>query len=215
MSRNGEVFNIVLADDHPVVREGLATVLTKDDGFRIVAQASTAEDAVEHVVRLEPHVLMIDVRMGDLDGIDACARVISQVPTTRVLVLTRFAHESVMIRAFAAGAKGFLIKESDPEVLRQAVRVVAEGGTYVDPKIAGKLVDVATKGRRAKGPYGLTLMEMRVLEHLPKGLSNREIGAELGVTHETVKTHVRNILQKLQVHDRAEASAIAIREGLA
>lgn len=211
----GELFKVVLADDHPVVREGVASVLMKDSTFRIVAEAATAEAAVAEVVRHRPHVLVIDVRLGELDGIDACARVISEVPSTRVLVLTRFAHESVMIRSFAAGARGFLIKESDPDVLRQAVRVVAEGGTYVDPKIAGKLVDVATKGRRAKGPYGLTLMEMRVLEHLPKGLSNREIAAELNVAAETVKTHVRSILQKLQVHDRAEASAIAIREGLA
>lgn len=212
---NGQIFRVVLADDHPVVREGVASVLTKDPSFRIVAEAPSAEEAVAAVVRHRPHVLVIDVRLGDLDGIDACSRVMSEVPTTRVLVLTRFAHESVMIRSFAAGAKGFLIKESDPDVLRQAVRVVAEGGTYIDPKVAGKLIDVATRGRRARGPYGLTLMEMRVLEHLPKGLSNREIGAELSVTQETVKTHVRSILQKLQVHDRAEASAIAIREGLA
>lgn len=209
------VYEIVLADDHPVVREGVVTVLTKEPSFRIAAEAPTAEAAIEEVIRHRPHVLVIDVRLGELDGIDACARVMVEVPKTRVLVLTRFAHESVMIRAFAAGAKGFLIKESDPEVLRQAVRVVAEGGTYVDPKVAGKLVDVATKGRRAKGPYGLSLTEMRVLELLPKGLSNREIGAELNVSPETVKSHVHAILRKLQVHDRTEASTIAIREGLA
>jgi DNA-binding NarL/FixJ family response regulator len=120
-----------------------------------------------------------------------------------------------MLRAFAAGAKGFLVKESDPEVLRQALRMVAAGNTFVDPQVAGKLVAVATKGRRARGPYGLTLQEMRVLELLPKGLSNREIGTELSVSVETVKTHVRNAMRKLQVGDRAEAAAIAIREGLA
>ncbi len=210
-----QIFSVVLADDHPVVREGVATVLCRDESFRIVAEAPTAEIAIKETIRHKPHVLVIDVRLGELDGIDACARVVSEVPTTRVLILTRFAHESVMIRAFSAGAKGFLVKESDPEVLRQAVRVVAEGGTYVDPKVASKLVDVATQGRRAKGPYGLTLMEMRVLEHLPKGLSNREVAGELGVSQETIKTHVQSILRKLQVHDRAEASAIAVREGLA
>lgn len=213
--KNRQIYKVVLADDHPVVREGVAAVITQDESFRIVAEAPNAEQAIKQVIQHQPHVLMIDVRLGELDGIDACARIVAEAPSTRVLVLTRFAHESVMIRAFAAGAKGFLIKESDPEALRQAVRVVAEGGTYVDPKVAGKLVDVATKGRRAKGPYGLTLMEMKVLEHLPKGLSNREIGNELGVAQETIKSHVHGILQKLQVHDRAEASAIAIREGLA
>lgn len=209
------ITRVVLADDHPVVREGVAAVLSKDPTLRVVAEAPTAEQALVEVERHRPDVLVIDVRLGELDGIEACSRVTARFPRTKTLILTRFAHESVMVRAFAAGASGFLVKESAPESLREAVRLVAEGQTFVDSKIAGKLVDVATKGRRAKGPYDLTLTEMRVLELLPKGLSNREIGRELGVSYETAKTHVRHVMQKLQVHDRSEAAAIAIREGLA
>lgn len=212
---SGVVTRIVLADDHPVVREGVAAVLSKDPHLRVVAEAPTAEQALVEVARHRPDVLVIDVRLGELDGIEACARVTQDFPRVRTLVLTRFAHQSVMVRAFDAGAKGFLIKESEPETLRSAVRLVAEGRTYIDSKVAGKLVDMAAKGRRAKGPYDLTLMEMRVLELLPKGLSNREIGTELGVSYETAKTHVRHVMQKLHVHDRSEAAAIAIREGLA
>lgn len=209
------VTRIVLADDHPVVREGVATVLSKDPHLRVVAEAPNAEQALIEVARHRPDVLVIDVRLGELDGIEACARVTEQFPRVKTLVLTRFAHQSVMMRAFDAGAKGFLIKESEPEALRSAVRLVAEGVTYIDSKVAGKLIDMAAKGRRAKGPYDLTLMEMRVLELLPKGLSNREIGAELDISYETAKTHVRHVMQKLHVHDRSEAAAIAIREGLA
>jgi DNA-binding NarL/FixJ family response regulator len=210
------VISLVLADDHPVVREGVAAVLTRDGDIRILAEAASAEGAIAEVVRHKPNVLMIDVRLGgELDGIDACARLATECPSTSTVVLTRFAHESVMLRAFSAGAKGFLIKQSEPDILRQAVRMIAKGGTFVDPKIASKLVTMATKGRRAKGPHGLTLMEMRVLELLPKGLTNREIAEELDLSPETVKTHLRHAMQKLRVHDRAEAAAIAIREGLA
>ncbi len=212
---SGVVTRIVLADDHPVVREGVSTVLSKEPNFRVVAEAPTAEQALVEVARHHPDVLVIDVRLGELDGIEACARVTQDFPAVRTLMLTRFAHESVLLRAFDAGAKGFLIKESEPETLRAAVRLVAEGLTYIDSKVAGKVVDLAAKGRKGKGPYELTLMEMRVLELLPKGISNREIGTELGISYETVKTHVRHVMQKLQVHDRSEAAAIAIREGLA
>lgn len=206
---------VVIADDHPVVREGVATVLSNDPGIEVVAQVPTAEEAVAAVATREPEVLVIDVRMGTLDGVEACARVSAEHARTRTLVLTRFAHESVMMRAFSAGAAGFLVKEASPEVLRKAVHVVAGGQVFLDSRVAGKLVDVATKGRRAKGPYELTIMEMRVLELLPKGLSNREIGAELNVSYETAKTHVRHIMEKLGVSDRSEAASVAIREGLA
>jgi len=216
MSADDGVISLVLADDHPVVREGVAAVLTRDGDIRILSEASTAEGAIAEVIRRRPTVLVIDVRMGGtLDGIDACARLATECPSTSSVVLTRFANESVMLRAFSAGARGFLIKRTEPEVLRQAVRMVARGGTFVDPKIAAKLVTMATKGRRAKGPHGLTLMEMRVLEVLPRGLTNREIASELDLSPETVKTHLRNAMHKLQVRDRAEAAAVAIREGLA
>jgi DNA-binding NarL/FixJ family response regulator len=120
-----------------------------------------------------------------------------------------------LIQAFAAGAKGFVMKESQPAVLRDAVRVVSQGETFTDPRVGAKLVALASRNRRAKGPFGLTIQEMRVVEQLPRGLTNREIGSELGIAEDTVKTHLRHALRKLNARDRVEAAAIALREGLA
>lgn len=209
------MIRVLLVDDHPVVREGVATVLTQEPDVRIVGQAGSAEQMLQDVGQLCPDVLVIDVRLPEMDGIEACEVLRVSNPRIKTVVLTRFPNESMMLRAFSAGAKGFLVKESDPEIVRQAIRIVAEGGTFVDPKVARKLVILATKGRRAKGPFGLTLQEMRVVELLPKGLSNREIGSELCISQETVKTHLRHAMRKMQAADRAEAAAIAIREGLA
>lgn len=206
---------VLLVDDHPVVREGVGAVLSSEPDLKIIGGVSSAEQAFKEIERLAPEVLVMDVRLPGMDGIEACASLLQTHPRLRIVILTRFPNESVMMRAFNAGAKGFVIKESDPDVLRQAVRMVAGGGTFVDPKVAGRLVALATKGRRAKGPYGLTLQEMRVVELLPRGLSNREIGRELGVSEHTVKTHLRHAMQKMRVSDRAEAAAMAMREGLA
>lgn len=209
------LIKVVLADDHPIVRAGVAGLLDADPAVRVVGEAETGQQAIELVKRFRPHVLVTDIRMPDMDGIEVCAHLKATHPTVRVVILTQFNHEAVMIRAFGAGAKGFVVKESNPDLIREAVRRVAEGHTFIDSAIASKVVNLATRGRRAKGPHDLTLQEMRVLELLPKGLSNREIANELGVSHETVKTHLRHVLRKLQVADRAEAAAVAIREGLA
>jgi DNA-binding NarL/FixJ family response regulator len=204
----------MLVDDHPVVREGVAAVLNLDSDCEVVGSAGSVKDAMASMDRIQPDVITIDVRLPDMDGIDACEMIRMQHPQVRILVLTRFANERVMMRAFRGGAHGFLVKESDPVVLRQAVRVVGAGGTFVDPRLADKLVLAATRGRRAPGPYGLTPQELRVVGLLPRGLSNQEIGLELGISTETVKTHLRNAMRKLQVDDRAAAAAFATREGL-
>lgn len=206
---------IMVVDDHPVVREGVAAVLSDEPDFTVVGQLGTAEQALEELARNEPDVLVLDIRLPGMHGTEACELVTRRYPRVRVIALTSFANESTMLAAFAAGAKGFAVKESEPSVLRQAVRTVTSGGIYIDPRVAGKLVTLATKGRRAKGPHGLTLMEMRVADLLPKGLTNREIGRQLGISEQTVKTHLRNLMRKLGARDRTEAAALAQREGLA
>lgn len=206
---------IVVVDDHPVVREGVAAVLSDDPEFTVVGQVGTAEEALDALAKSEPDVLVLDIRLPGMHGTEACELVVQRHPRVRVVALTSFANENTMLAAFAAGAKGFAVKESEPSVLRQAVRTVTSGGIYIDPRIAGKLVTLATKGRRAKGPHGLTLMEMRVADLLPKGLTNREIGRQLGISEQTVKTHLRNLMRKLGARDRTEAAALAQREGLA
>lgn len=205
---------VLLVDDHPVVRKGVATVLDADPDIEVVGEVGSVEAALKAVKRLKPEVVMTDVQLPGSDGIELCQTLHVEQPKIRTIVLTRFPNESVMLRAFAAGAKGFLVKECDPELLCQTVKIVLDGGAFVDPHATSKLITLATKGRRAKGPFGLTLQQMRVLELLPRGLSNREIAGELGLKEETVKSHLSAAMRRLGAKDRTEAAAIAVKEGL-
>lgn len=209
------MIRVLVVDAQPVVREGLISILAEDPGVVVCGQAGSATEALAQAVRLRPHVVVLDGRVPGATGVEMCTDLASRVPASRVVMLTSFPNDGVMMSAFAAGARGFVLKESEPVVIRQAVRSVAEGATFADPKVAGKLVALATRGRRAKGPFDLTLQEMRVLELLPRGLTNHEIGDRLGIGENTVKTHLRNLMRKLNARDRVEAAAIALREGLA
>lgn len=208
------MIRILVVDDHPVVREGLIAILNGPD-LAVCGQAGDGGQALSEAARLRPDVVILDVRLPGTTGVEVCAELRERIPGTRVVMLTSFPNHGVVMSAFAAGACGFVLKESDPAVIRQAVRTVADGSTFADPKVAAKLVALATRGRRAKGPFDLTLQEMRVLELLPRGLTNNEIGERLGIGENTVKTHLRNVMRKLGARDRVEAAAIALREGLA
>jgi DNA-binding NarL/FixJ family response regulator len=206
--------SVLVVDDHPVVREGVSAILRSEPGVDVVGQCHSGEQALRQAIALHPDVVVLDLRLPGASGLEVCAALAQREPKTKVVMLTSFPNEGVIQRAFTAGAKAFVVKESDPGELRKAVTTVMAGETFVDPRTAKKLIALATKGRRAKGPFGLTLQEMRVLERVPKGLTNREIGEELGVSEETIKTHLAHAMRKLRVHDRAAAAAIAIREGL-
>jgi DNA-binding NarL/FixJ family response regulator len=209
------MIRVFVVDDHPVVREGVVAILAAEDEISVVGQASSGEDALAALRTIETDVVVVDVRLPRMTGTELCASLRASSPRIRTVVFTSFPNEGAMVNALAAGAAAFLVKQANPDILRDAVRTVARGGTFVDPLLAPKLVSLATKGRKAKGPFGLTLTEMRVLELLPRGLSNRHIATELGVTEHTIKTHVQHVMRKLQVHDRAHAVAVAVREGLA
>lgn len=206
---------VLLVDDHPVVREGIAAVLAADPDVEIVGFGADGREAIESARKLEPDVLVIDVRLPDVEGIDVCALLLKERPELRVMMVTRFAHERVMAKAFEAGAHAYLVKESEPLLFRQALRIVANGGTFVDPRLADRLVLSATRGRRrSRGPLGLTAQELRVIGLLPNGFSNRQIAGELGISIDTVKTHLRNAMRKLGAGDRAAVAAIAVEKGL-
>lgn len=209
------MIRILLVDDHPIVREGLAAVLADEPDFSIAGQAESGEQALREASRIRPDITVMDVRLPGISGIETCEKLLARQPSVRVLMLTSFPNEGAVVRAFAAGARGFVLKESESTILREAVRAVAAGETYADPRVAAKLAAFASNRRRAKGPHGLSLQEMRVLEKLPRGLSNEEIGHELGISVHTVKSHIRNLRYKLKAKDRAEAAAIALKEGLA
>jgi DNA-binding NarL/FixJ family response regulator len=207
--------SLLLVDGHPVVREGVAAIVSADAGVEVVGQAGTAEQALALAARLSIDVGIIDTRLPDMAGTELCAVLRRHHPRIRSLMFAGSPNERSIVDAFAAGACGFVAKDAGAEVLRQAVTTIVGGGTFIDPRHAGKLVSLATQGRRAKGPFGLTMQEMRVLELLPKGLTNRQIGRELGVSEQTIKSHLSHAMRKLQVSDRAEAAAAAIHAGLA
>ncbi|MHB8464923.1 MAG: response regulator [Acidimicrobiales bacterium] len=210
------MIRVLLVDDHPVVREGVVAVLGDTAEFLVVGQAGSAEEALE-IVRagIAADVIILDVRLPGMNGIETCATLHDTDPHAQMVIFTSYPNDVTMIEAFSAGAHGFLAKESGAATLQQAVRAVARGETFVDPRLANKLVTMATRGRRARGPLGLTMQEMRVVELLPRGLTNTQIGKELGVTEQTVKTHLHNAMRKLRVRNRAQAAALAQREGLA
>jgi DNA-binding NarL/FixJ family response regulator len=204
-----------VVDGHPVVREGLSAILSHDPEFKVVGQTGSSEEAVVLAERLRPDVVLLDLRLPGRSAIEVCKELRRRLPKTRSVILASSPYAAAIRPAFSAGALGFLLKESEPSVLREGIRSVARGVSFTDPNFVDRFAAPASGKRRAKGPFGLTLQEMRVVELLPRGLTNREIGEELGISEHTVKTHLSNANRKLNARDRAEAAAIALREGLA
>jgi len=213
-STMARTIRIVIVDDHPLLREGLAAVLSSDDDFKVVGEASTVKGAIAEIEEHEPDVAIVDLNLADGSGSDVCAHVQASKPKVRLLVLTRYTAERMVLNSFNAGAHGFLLKSAAAESVRGAVRLVAANETFIDPQVAQYLVKAATRGRRAAGPYGLTSQELRVLALVADGRTNPEIAHELDVSVDTVKTHLRHATQKLGVEDRRSAADIVVQEGL-
>lgn len=206
------MIRVAVFDDHPVVREGVVSVLTAEPDLVVVGQAGSSVGAIQAVTMTPADVAILDLGMGNGDGFGLCAELAQRHPRLRVICLSSFASEPAMLGAFRAGARGFVVKDSDPLVLRQAVRAVAVGGTYIDPKVAGRLVAIATGGRRVRDSHGLTAAEQRVVQLLPQGLTNRRMARLLGVSEQTVKTHLSRAMAKLGVHNRHEVAALMVEE---
>jgi NarL family two-component system response regulator LiaR len=209
------VIRVLIADDHAVVREGLRGFLALQDDVEVVAEAADGEEAVAAAERLSPDVALIDLVMPRVDGIEAIRRIRAVAPATRVIVLTSFADEDRMLPAVRAGAVGYLLKDVAPQDLVAAVRTVNDGETLLHPAVVRELVRSVAGGRRepaADNP--LTAREREVLGLIARGRANKAIAFELGVAEKTVKTHVSNILGKLNVTDRTQAALLAVREGL-
>jgi DNA-binding NarL/FixJ family response regulator len=209
------VIRVLIADDHAVVREGLRGFLALQDDVEVVAEAADGEEAVAAAERLTPDVALVDLVMPRVDGIEAIRRIRAVAPATRVIVLTSFADEGRMLPAVRAGAVGYLLKDVAPQDLVAAVRTVNDGETLLHPAVVRELVREVSGGRRepaADNP--LTAREREVLGLIARGRANKAIAFELGVAEKTVKTHVSNILGKLNVTDRTQAALLAVREGL-
>jgi NarL family two-component system response regulator LiaR len=207
---------ILIADDHGVVREGLRTYLSLQDGFEVVGEAADGEAAVGEAERLSPDVILMDLVMPKLDGVEAMRALRERRPRSRVIVLTSFADDERLLPAVQAGAAGYLLKNVQPAELARAVRLAHDGGTLLDPSIATRLVDAIAQpaGEPARDASRLTPREREVLALIGRGLSNKRIAFELGLSEKTVKTHVAHVLSKLGVADRTQAAVYAVRAGL-
>ncbi|NUP62727.1 MAG: response regulator transcription factor [Nonomuraea sp.] len=205
------MIRVLIADDHPVVRQGLRTFLDLQDDITVVGEAGDGAQAVELVGELAPDVLLLDLKMPVLDGLGALERLTGSA--TRVVVLTSVSDRSDVGPAMRAGASGFLYKDVDPSALVQAVRSVHNGQVLLAPEAAEAMLAAAAPA--APSPSPLTEREREVLALIAAGRSNREIARSLAVAEKTVKTHVSNVLMKLGVQDRTQAALYAVRHGLA
>jgi DNA-binding NarL/FixJ family response regulator len=211
---------VAIADDHAVVRQGLRTFLELQDDVEVVGEAADGEAAVELVAKTEPDVLLLDLVMPRVDGIEAIRRIRARCPATRILVLTSFADDHTVLPAVRAGAAGYLLKDVQPPELVAAIRTVHAGEALLDPAVQLRVIralsrDVRAPRREPTLPDDLTPREAEVLRLIAQGLNNREIAERLFVTEATVKTHINNIFGKAGLRDRAQAVVYAIRHGLA
>lgn len=203
---------IVLADDHPIVREGLASVLETQPDFDVVGQAGDGAETVRLVGELRPDVVLLDLEMPDVDGVQALRRLRAADPDTKALIFTAFDTDERIIGAVQAGARGYLLKGAPREELFGAIRVVAGGGTTLQPALAARLMEHVANGER--GEESLTEREHEVLQLMARGLQNKEIAGRLVISERTVKFHVSAILAKLGAGNRTEAVRMALERGL-
>ena len=206
---------VLICEDHAIVRKGIWALLTTEPGIMIVGEAGNGIEAVTQAVALNPDVILMDLMMPELDGIEATRQITAQYPDAHILVLTSFAADDKVFPAIKAGALGYLLKDSGPDELVQAIRQVAKGEPSLEPAIARKLLSELHHPPKAPlTPDPLTGREVDVLRLISQGLSNREIAEKLVITERTVCTHVSNILGKLHLASRTQAALYALKEGL-
>ena len=210
---------VLIADDQALVRAGFRMVLEAEADIAVVGEAANGEQAVHGAQRLKPDVVLMDIRMPELDGIAATRRIAGAEQGPRVLILTTFDLDEYVYDALGAGASGFLLKDSPPEQLVDAIRVVAGGESLLAPSVTSRLIEqfVRTRAGRRAPPPGLdelTARELEVFKHVARGLSNAEIASALVVGDTTVKTHVARLLGKLGLRDRVQAVVLAYESGL-
>ncbi len=216
---------ILIVDDHQIVRAGLRVILEQEPSFQVVGEAADGVEAVDLATRVEPDVVLMDISLPSLNGIDATRKILDVCPTTRVVALTAHAMHDMISGTFRAGAVGYLVKDSAVEELVQAVRTVTAGGVYVSPRVAGTVVGQFVGGNGENGqptggpPAGgafnrLTNREREVLQLMSEGYATKEVARALGVSIKTAETHRRAIMEKLDLHSVAELTKYAIREGL-
>jgi DNA-binding NarL/FixJ family response regulator len=215
-----DAIRVLIADDSPLFRRGISVVLATEEEISVIAEAENGDDAVMKAAEFAPDVVLMDVRMPRVNGIEAARAIRGSSPSTKIIMLTVSDEDDDLYEAIKAGANSYLLKEVSVEEVPEAIRAVVQGQSLISPSMASKLLNEYTSlARRAdeKQQYptpALTQRELEVLKLVAKGQSNREIGDELYISENTVKNHVRNILEKLHLHSRMEAVIYAVRERL-
>jgi DNA-binding NarL/FixJ family response regulator len=216
-----EQIKILLVDDHTLVREGFARMLELEEDFLVVGQAECAEDAIEKAKSLKPDIVLMDIRLKEVNGIETTKMVKDELPETEVIILSMYDEEEYVREAVKAGATGYVLKDISQEELIRNIKVVHSGGSYIQPSLARKVLQDLASMSNAKvaAPVRSTIRELserevEVLQHVADGKSNKEVAVELTISEKTVKAHLRSIFRKLEVGDRAQAVATAMRRGL-
>jgi two-component system, NarL family, response regulator DevR len=212
-----EQVRLLLIDDHEVLRLGLRTLFDTAGGFLVVGEAGTVAEGIAQARAQQPDVAIVDLRLPDGSGVEACREIRSERPETRVVVLTSYSDEDAVISSIVSGAVGYLLKQTPPRQLVEAVRTVALGGSLLDPAVTGVVLDRLKRAgtRGAEDPLvvaGLSPQERNILPLIAEGKTNREIAEVLVLSERTIKTYVSNILQKLQLSRRSEAAAFSARQ---
>ncbi len=206
------MIRVLVVDDHPIVRQGLVGVLEDETDLDVVGAYGSARDAIAHVQRLRPDVVLLDLEMPELDGVEAIPQLLAELPELAVLVFTAYDTEERVLGALRAGARGYLLKGASAEEIARAVRTVHSGASYLEPRVASRVVaQVQTPKRQATA---LSDREREVLKLVADGLPTKQVARTLGITERTVKFHVNSIFHKLGAENRAQAVALAAQRGL-
>lgn len=208
------MLRIMIVDDHEVVRFGLRGLLTRQPGWKVVSEAGTVKEAIQRANEYRPDVVVMDIRLGDGNGIDACREIVKTHPQTNVIMLTSFAEDDLIFNAISAGAVGYVLKQVGNDDLIRAIETVARGESLLDPTVTGKVLAKLRATTRSEAFRDLTDQELNVLALVARGKTNREIADRLHLSEGTIRNYVSNVLGKLGLSNRAEATAYAVRHNL-
>lgn len=209
-----KMIRVLVADDHPIVRKGMVTVIDMTEGMRVVGEAKDGLEAVAQAAALQPDVIVMDLVMPRMEGVQAISEICRAYPSARILVLTSFAQDEKIIAAIKAGAAGYMLKDSMPDEVMQAIRDVYNGDAVIQPRIARKLINEIRADLTQPAGTELTPREREVLQWVARGLPNKEIALKASISEATVRSHVRNIFSKLNLTNRSQVVLYAVQNRL-
>ena len=215
MNTTVTVPRVLIVDDQTLFRSGLARLLDGDDRVSVIGEAGDGVEAVQKVSTLKPDIVLMDLRMPNLDGIEATRNIVAEHPEVRVLILTTFEADNHVIQALKVGASGYILKDSQPDAIVSSILAVAAGERVMSGAVASRVLEMLTGTTTPKEFYdGLTAREIEILKMLASGMANKQIAYKLKISEKTVRNHVSNMYEKLQIYDRSQAVLYAVRKGL-